>query len=47
MRLFTASYTLPDGHRGTLSVIAPTSCDALLQVLETFGDLRRCSVRPA
>lgn len=48
MRHFIAAYTLRNGTRGTLPVIARTSCDAILLALDTFGhELRRCSVRPA
>jgi hypothetical protein len=47
MRLFTARFTLPNGHRGELPVVARSACDAVLTLLDLFGDLRRCSVRPA
>jgi hypothetical protein len=47
MRLFTASYTLPNGHRGELPVVARSTCAAIVLLLNLFGELRRCSVRPA
>lgn len=48
MRTFLARYTLRNGARGVLHVIALCSCDAVLRAIDTFGDqLRTCSVRPA
>jgi hypothetical protein len=41
-------YTLCNGTRGTLDVIAASSCDGIEIALELFGDaLRTCSARPA
>lgn len=47
-RLFLTRYTLANGSRGTLHVMAHTSCDAILRALDLFGDrLRRVSARSA
>ncbi|WP_157604322.1 hypothetical protein [Rhizobacter sp. Root1221] len=44
-RLFLAKYTLRNGARGTLHVIATCSCDAVVVAIDTFGgNLRTCSV---
>lgn len=46
-RLFLAKYTLRNGTRGTLHVIAASSCDAVVVTMHTFGgNLRTCSARP-
>ncbi|MES2959776.1 MAG: hypothetical protein V4792_16425 [Pseudomonadota bacterium] len=48
MTLYTAAYTLRNGHRAELQVIAADSCSAVLQLLDHFGCRLRCvSVRPA
>lgn len=46
MTRYLAAYTLRNGTRGVLSVIAHKSCDAILMAIDTFGDqLRTCSAR--
>ena len=48
MRTFLARYTLRNGARGVLHVIAACSCDAVVTAIDTFGEqLRTCSVKPA
>lgn len=49
MRTFLARYVLRSGQRGTLTLIAPTSCDAVIQALDALDDaaIRCLSVRPA
>lgn len=37
-RPYLARYRLANGARGTLHIIAATSCDAVMTVLELFGD---------
>lgn len=47
MRLYLAHYTLSNGARGVLHVLAPASFDAVDRALLIFGEqLRRLSVRP-
>jgi len=44
---FLARYLLADGSRGTLRVLAPSTCGAVLIVLDALQDnVRRLSVRP-
>lgn len=48
MKAFIARYTLRDGSRGTLAIVAASSCDAIVCVIDTFGgELRSCAARPA
>jgi hypothetical protein len=48
MKPFIARYTLRNGVRGVLHVVAACSCDAIVTVLDTFGEsLRSCSARRA
>lgn len=48
VRTYLARYTLRDGARGVLHVIAACSCDAVITAIDTFGEqLRTCSVRAA
>ena len=48
MSTYLARYTLRNGARGVLHVIATSSCHAVIVAIDTFGDaLRTCSVRPA
>ena len=48
MKRYVARYTLRNGARGVLHVIARSSCDAVITAIDTFGErLRTCSVRPA
>lgn len=48
MNTYFARYTLRDGGRGVLTVIASSSCAAVVVAIDLFGDaLRKCSVRPA
>lgn len=48
MKLYRTAYTLRNGARGVLHVIAACSCDAIVTAMDTFGDaLRTCSARPA
>lgn len=47
-RAFVATYTTHAGTRGTLTVLARSSCDALIHILDALrDDVRRLSVRPA
>lgn len=47
-RHFIASYVLRNGARGALSVMADSSCSAVLIALDQFGErIQRLSVRPA
>jgi hypothetical protein len=47
-RHIRVKYTLCNGSRGTLDVIAASTCDGIDIALELFGDrLRTCSARPA
>jgi hypothetical protein len=48
MKHYLARYTLRNGARGVLHVVAACSCDAVITAIETFGEaLRTCSVRAA
>lgn len=48
MRAFVATYTTRAGARGTLTVLARSSCDAVIHILDALrDDVRRLSVRPA
>lgn len=48
MKAYLARYTLRDGTRGVLHVIAACSCDAIVTVIDHFGEaLRACSSRRA
>ena len=48
MKLYRTAYTLRNGTRGVLHVIARSSWDALDTTLAAFGErLRTCSARPA
>lgn len=48
MRRFIATYTLADGTRGRLDVLARSSCEAVVAAIDAFGEaLRLCSARPA
>ena len=48
MKTYLARYTLRNGARGVLTVIAACSCDAVITAIDTFGlALRTCSVKPA
>jgi hypothetical protein len=48
MKTYLARYTLRDGGRGVLHVIAACSCDVVITAIDTFGEsLRTCSVRLA
>ena len=48
MRAFVATYTTGAGARGQLAVLAASSCDAVLCILQALhNDVRRLSVRPA
>lgn len=48
MAHYAAVYTLRNGTRGVLDLIASSSCAAILTALDTFGDaLRSCSARRA
>lgn len=48
MRTFLARFVLSTGQRGTLTLIARTSCDAVIQALDALDDaaVRCLSVRP-
>jgi len=47
-RHFLAAYKLRNGARGTLDVLAASSCDAIVVALDLFGDaLQMASARPA
>lgn len=47
MRAFLLRYALRNGTRGELTVIERSSCAAIVQALDTFGEaLRSCSARP-
>lgn len=47
MKTYLARYTLRNGVRGTLTIIATSSCAAILTTLDTFGEqVRCCSARP-
>jgi len=44
---YSLRYTLRNGARGVLTVLASSSCAAILTALDVFGDaLHTCSVRP-
>ena len=46
MAHYAAVYTLRNGTRGVLDLIASSSCAAILTALDTFGDrLCSCSAR--
>lgn len=48
MRLYLARYTLRNGTRGVLHVIADSSAGAIVTALDVFGwQMRTCSARPA
>lgn len=48
MRAFTARYVLRSGARGTLTMIATSSVDALIAAIDALrDDIQRLSVRPA
>ena len=48
MKLYRTAYTLRNGTRGVLHVVAGCSCDAIVIAIDTLGDaLRSCSARPA
>jgi hypothetical protein len=48
MRHFLATFTLRNGHKAQLDVVATDGCAAIVQLLDHFGQrLQRCSVRPA
>ena len=48
MKTYLARYTLRNGARGVLHVIAACSCDVVITAIDIFGErLRCCSVRPA
>jgi hypothetical protein len=48
MRIYIARFRLRNGTAGTLDVLARHSCDALIALIDHFGDeLRSCSARPA
>lgn len=38
MRAVYVKYTLVDGTRGRLSMLVRSTCDAVIWVLETFGE---------
>ena len=47
-RAFVATYTTHAGVRGTLTVLARSSCDAVIHILDALhDDVHRLSVRPA
>jgi len=47
MRAYLASYVLRNGQRGELTLIAASSCAAIVQAIDHFGELlRTCSARP-
>lgn len=43
---YTATYATTGGSRGTLTVLAPTSCDAVLQVMDALPGLCRLTMKP-
>ena len=48
MRHITLTYRLRNGHKGTLSLIARSTCGAIIQAIGLFGDdLRGCSAKVA
>ena len=48
MRCFIARYVLHSGGRGSMTVVASSSCAAVVAMLDALGvDIRRLSVRPA
>ena len=47
LRIYLATYTLPNGHTGQLTVIERGWYPVLELLWSLFGDLRSCSVRPA
>lgn len=47
MRAFFASYITAAGSRGVVTVLAASSCDAVIVLLDAMPDVRRLSVRPA
>ncbi len=48
MRAVIVTYTLRSGQRGRLNCMAPTTSDALLLAINTFGEaLRTASARAA
>jgi hypothetical protein len=47
MKAYRTRYQLHDGSRGVMTVLATSSCAAILAVHDTFGlQLRVCSARP-
>lgn len=47
MTTYLARYTLRNGVQGVLTLIAGSSCAAILIAIDTFGEqLRCCSARP-
>ena len=48
MRAYLARYVLRSGARGTLTVIAASSCAAVIAAIDALqDDIQRLSVRPA
>lgn len=47
MRAYLARWATHDGSRGTCTVIAPSSCDAVVAILDAIAGIRRLSVSPA
>lgn len=48
MRAITLTYTLRNGHRGTLVCVASSTAAAILIALDVFGpSLRTCGARGA
>jgi hypothetical protein len=46
MRCYLVTYRLRNGARNTLHLIARSSCDAVITVMDLFGEqLRVCSAR--
>jgi hypothetical protein len=44
---YTCRYTLRNGARGVLTILASSSCAALISAMDHLGDaLRTCSARP-
>ena len=46
MRAFFASYITSEGTRGVVTVLAASSCDAVITLLDAMPGVRRLSVRP-
>lgn len=48
LRAFSARYTLRNGTAGVLTLLAHSSCAAILIAIDTFGtQLRTCSALPS